>query len=63
VIVLAWWLFFVGVWPFADPGHRDLNPMVVADVLIHVGALAVLVAHYWPRRHLRQHTDRWELLP
>ena len=49
--VLAWWLFLFGVWPFYDPGHRDLNPLVLADVGVHLLAAAYLVSRYWPQRH------------
>jgi hypothetical protein len=50
VTALAWWLLLFGIWPIADPGHRSLEPMVIADLCLHLGALAFLVAHYWPQR-------------
>ena len=34
-MALAWWLVLFGIWPFADPGHSSLEPMVVADLLLH----------------------------
>lgn len=42
-MLLGWWLFVFGIWPFNDPGH-DLfgGPFVVADLLLHAVGAAIL---------------------
>lgn len=41
--VAAWWLFVMGVWPFADPGHAGDTPASTLDIALHVMALMFLV--------------------
>jgi hypothetical protein len=42
------WILFLGVWPFADPGHGSLHFIVLIDLMFHLIGLfftGLLVLH------------------
>lgn len=43
---IALWVFVVGVWPLADPGHGGDSLLSLIDIALHVAALLVLVARW-----------------
>ena len=44
--LLACWLAFFGVWPFADPGHDGDSVLVFADLVLHSAGLFTLLG-WW----------------
>lgn len=43
---IALWVFVMGVWPLADPGHHADSVLSVLDLLVHLAGAGVLAGRW-----------------